>query len=152
MLSSLFLKDLSFRRINWFDSELDYKETIIYNYVLIKLILQDFLLFVHNSQPMFQKILNQVQMLIIYLPQLKLNVIHSNQIYFRLILLVHNYLHLYLYFFSINLQLLRTGTNFLSVFQFFPQNFPSWIRIRILNADPDSGGKINADPDSDPQP
>ena len=33
---------------------------------------------------------------------------------------------------------------------FPPQIFPSWIRIRILNADPDSGGKMNADPD--PQP
>ena len=36
-------------------------------------------------------------------------------------------------------------TNFLGV---FPQIFSSWIRIRILNADP--GGKLNAD--RDPQP
>ena len=40
-------------------------------------------------------------------------------------------------------------TSFLAFFQFFPLNFPSWIRIRI-HADPDSGGKKNADPD--PQP
>ena len=26
------------------------------------------------------------------------------------------------------------------------KKFPSWIRIRILNADPDPGGKLNADP------
>ena len=26
-------------------------------------------------------------------------------------------------------------------------NFPSWIRIRILNADPDPRGKMIADPD-----
>ena len=25
-------------------------------------------------------------------------------------------------------------------------NFPSWIRIRILDEDPDSGEKMNADP------
>ena len=36
-------------------------------------------------------------------------------------------------------------TNFLA---FFLKNFPSWIRIRILN----TGGKMNADPDLDPQP
>ena len=43
-------------------------------------------------------------------------------------------------------------------FMFFPSNFPSWIRIRILNADPDPGRKMNADPDpgrkmnADPDP
>ena len=37
-------------------------------------------------------------------------------------------------------------TNFLAFFQFFPKIFPSWIRIRILNADPDPGGTMNADP------
>ena len=38
-------------------------------------------------------------------------------------------------------------TNFLAFFSFFPQLFPSWIRIliRLLNADP--GGKRNVDPD-----
>ena len=45
-------------------------------------------------------------------------------------------------------------TNFLVFFLFFPHNFPSWIRLRILNAhtDPDLGGKMNTDPDRDPQP
>ena len=33
---------------------------------------------------------------------------------------------------------------------FYLKNCPSWIRIRILNADPDPGSKMNADPD--PQP
>ena len=33
---------------------------------------------------------------------------------------------------------------------FKQQNFPSWIRIHILNADPDPGGKMNVDPA--PQP
>ena len=42
------------------------------------------------------------------------------------------------------------SNNFLSYFMFFTQNSPSWIRIRILNTDPDPGGKMNADPD--PQP
>ena len=37
-------------------------------------------------------------------------------------------------------------TNFLAFFIFPPQNLPPW--IRILNADP--GGKMNADPDSQP--
>ena len=42
---------------------------------------------------------------------------------------------------------LAVNTNFLA---FFLKNFPSWIRIRIriLN----TGGKMNADPDLDPQP
>ena len=43
---------------------------------------------------------------------------------------------------------ITTGTNFLAFFLFFPQSFPSW--IRLLNADPDPGGKMNAD--QDPQP
>ena len=42
------------------------------------------------------------------------------------------------------------SNNFFSCFMFFTQNSPSWIRIRILNTDPDPGGKMNADPD--PQP
>ena len=39
-------------------------------------------------------------------------------------------------------------SNFLAFFCFYLNNFPSWIRIRILNADPDpdQGGKMNADP------
>ena len=37
--------------------------------------------------------------------------------------------------------------NKLNYFRFFPQHFPSWIRIRILNADPYLGGQMNADPD-----
>ena len=37
-------------------------------------------------------------------------------------------------------------SNFLAFFCFYLKNFPSWIRIRILNADPDPGGKMNADP------
>ena len=37
-------------------------------------------------------------------------------------------------------------SNFLASFCFYLNNFPSWIRIRILNADPDLGGKMNADP------
>ena len=36
-------------------------------------------------------------------------------------------------------------TNFLAFFHFFPQMFPLWIRVRILNADPDPRGKMNAD-------
>ena len=57
------------------------------------------------------------------------------------------------FIFSIQLQLLL-----IVFFMFFPSNFPSWIRIRILNADPDPGRKMNADPDpgrkmnADPDP
>ena len=40
----------------------------------------------------------------------------------------------------------------LNFFSFFPQLFPYWIRNRILNADPDPGGKMNADPCADPDP
>ena len=41
-----------------------------------------------------------------------------------------------------------------SFFSFQLTNLHSWIRIliRILNADPDPGGKMNADLDPDPQP
>ena len=39
--------------------------------------------------------------------------------------------------------------NFLVFFQFFPANFPSWIRICILNTDP--GGKMIANPDPQPR-
>ena len=59
------------------------------------------------------------------------------------------------FIFSIQLQLLLISLRFLC---FFPSNFPSWIRIRILNADPDPGRKMNADPDpgrkmnADPDP
>ena len=42
-----------------------------------------------------------------------------------------------------------TGTNYLVFFSFF-LIFSSWIRLRKLNGDADSGGKINADPE--PQP
>ena len=37
-------------------------------------------------------------------------------------------------------------TNFLEFFLFLFKNFPSW--ISILYADPDPGGKMNADPDA----
>ena len=52
-------------------------------------------------------------------------------------------------FFKIKLQL-QVSIPISLHFLFFPQIFPSWIRIRILNADPDPEGKRNADPD--PQP
>ena len=47
---------------------------------------------------------------------------------------------------KIKLQLLAISLPFSVLYL----NFPSWIRIRILNADPDPGGNMNADPD--PQP
>ena len=47
----------------------------------------------------------------------------------------------------IKLQLLAISLHF---FSFQLTNLPSWIRILILNADPDPGRKMNADPD--PQP
>ena len=37
-------------------------------------------------------------------------------------------------------------SNFLAFFCCYKENFPSWIRIRIMNAAPDPGGKMNADP------
>ena len=37
-------------------------------------------------------------------------------------------------------------TNFLAFVRFYLTIFPSWIRIRILNADPDPGVKMNANP------
>ena len=45
-----------------------------------------------------------------------------------------------------NLNKLVIIINFLAFFLFLFENFPSWIRIRILKADPDPGGKMNADP------
>ena len=50
---------------------------------------------------------------------------------------------------TVHLQLLPISLHF---FCFCLKFFPSWIRIRKLNADPDPGGKMNADPDQDPQP
>ena len=46
---------------------------------------------------------------------------------------------------SINLQFLAISLHF---FCFYLKNFPSWIRIHILNTDPDPdpGDKMNADP------
>ena len=43
----------------------------------------------------------------------------------------------------IKLQLLATSLPF---FCCYLKNFPSWIQIRTLNADPDPGGKIHANP------
>ena len=43
--------------------------------------------------------------------------------------------------FQIKLQLLLVPIS-LNFFIFFPQLFPYWIRNRILNADPDPGGKL----------
>ena len=37
-------------------------------------------------------------------------------------------------------------SNFLAFFSFYLKNFPFWIRIRKLNADPDPRSKMNADP------
>ena len=46
-----------------------------------------------------------------------------------------------------NLQLLPYRDQFLCIFAvFIGKIFPSWILIRILNADPDLGEKMNADP------
>ena len=45
-----------------------------------------------------------------------------------------------------NLNKLAVITNFLAFFCSYLTIFSSWIRIRILNADPDLGVKINADP------
>ena len=47
------------------------------------------------------------------------------------------------YFTNLN----KLVTNFLTFFCFL-NIFPSWILIRILNAEPDPGRKINADPHS----
>ena len=62
--------------------------------MLIKPIIQDFLQFKRLDELMFQRSLNPIQILIIYLIMLKFNVCHLNLIYFLIKIWVHSRLQI----------------------------------------------------------
>ena len=74
-----------------------------------------------------------------------LSTFHFLAFHHALGLLLNLKIKLVLIFFKIFLNKLAMNTNFLAFFCFYLKNFPSWIRIRILNADLDPGAKMNAD-------